>query len=119
MLAWWHAISGSEAGPVLPVDQPGTLTIAAQRISGRNPYETTITITDPDGIRAITSMIFTSDVDGATSDRTSQLARIDANTFATRALALRNARWARATVAATYADGNGVASTLRESYSIA
>ena len=108
----------SSAQPA-PVDQPGTLTIVAQRISGRNPYQVNATVTDPDGIRAVTSAIFTSAVDSQTSDRTAQFARTDANTFSTGARALRNARWARSSVVVTYTDGLGNTSTLTQSYAIA
>ena len=88
-----------------PVDNPGTLTVTAQRISGRNPYQTNVTVVDPDGIRGITSAIYTSAVDGAVSDRTTQLTRVDANTFSTGNRALRNARWQRGSVTVTYVDG--------------
>ena len=101
-----------------PVDQPGTLTVVAQRISGRNRYQVNVTITDPDGIRAVSALTFTSSVDSTVSDRTTQITRVDANTFSTGARALRNARWASASISVTYTDGLGNTATMQQSYVI-
>ena len=98
-------------------DQVGTLTVTGSRISGRNPFNVVMTLTDPDGIARITAATFTSLVDSQTSDRLSQFSRTDANTFGYNS-SLRNARWARASVSITYVDGNGVVSTLTGSYVI-
>ena len=101
---------------VTPVDTPGTYTVTGSRISGRNPYQTISVLTDTDGIRAVSSAIFTAS-DGTTSDRTSSFARTDTNTFSA-TLRLRNARWQAGSVAITYTDGNGVTSTLTDTWSI-
>ena len=113
-----HLMPFFVAEPAVP-DIPGTLAIVAQRISGRNPYQVNVTITDPDGIRAVASVVFTSAVDGTVNDRTAQLTRVDATTFSTGDRALRNARWQRASVAVTYTDGGNVTSTLTQRYAIA
>ena len=104
------AIGGSQIGgmalgsrvvyrkPVVVTDSAGVLTPNVT-LSGRN-YVFASTITDPDGIRGITSAVLTAR-DGQTA--TIDFTRRDDNTF-THAQSRRNARWASGTMRVTYVD---------------
>ena len=97
-----------------PVDQPGRLSVSVNRV-GRD-YNFTFSVSDQDGIRSVTSAIFTAS-DGRTDDGTSDFSRSDANTFAGTD-SRRNARWASGTLAVTYVDAtSGASHTLRQNWS--
>ena len=105
---------------VTPVDAPGTLTITATRISGRNPYSVSITVNDTDGITSITSASLASTDGRGNRDLmgTGSIKRRDTNTFYTDPFAFRNARWATGTASVTYTDGLGNIATITQNWSI-
>ena len=82
------------------VDRPGVFTVSVARV-GRD-YNFTFSITDPDGIRSITSAVVTAN-DGRTADALGDFSRSDANTFGGTD-SRRNARWSSGTFAVTYVD---------------
>ena len=94
-------------------DVVGTLTISVTR-SGRN-YAFAFSVTDPNGIRSITSATLTAR-DDTEANIMSDFVRSDANTFQgtdTR----RNARWSRGTIAVTYVDAtSGASHTLTRNW---
>ena len=111
-------ITGGAVGGVkfsVASDEPGRLSVSVQR-SGRN-YNFTFSVSDPNGIRSITSATARAS-DGTNADATGDFVRRNANTF-TGTDSRRNARWARGTMSVTYVDNtSGASHTLQQSWSI-
>ena len=96
-------------------DRQGTLTVGASRRSRGATIN--YSITDPNGIRGITSVIMLAD-DGTRSDVTSQITRTDANTFGGTNVRSNN-KWRVASITITYVDAaSGASHTLTESWSL-
>lgn len=106
-------LRGADYAPA--TDQPGTLTATVSR-SGQN-RNFVFRITDPDGIRSITSATLRASSDGTTANVRGDFSRSDANTFAgtdTR----RNARWNSGTLTVVYVDAtSGESRTLTATFS--
>lgn len=99
----------------LESDTPGSLSVAVTLV-GRN-YNFVLSITDPDGIRSLTSATFTAR-DGTTANVLEDFSRSDANTFAGTD-SRRNARWASGTLSVTYVDAtSGASHTLTQTWSV-
>ena len=96
-------------------DQPGTLTHGATRRQ-RGGINLACVISDPDGIASIDAAQLDS-TDGRTNDITANWVRRDANSF-THADERPGNRWREASVTVTYTDGNGVQSTLTDSWDV-
>lgn len=97
------------------VDRPGTLSVSVT-ISGRD-RNFVFSVTDPDGIRALTSAVLTSS-DNRTADVLGDFSRSDANTFAGTD-ARRNARWNSGSLGVVYVDAtSGQSHTLLERFSV-
>ena len=105
-------VSGSS---FIQSDEPGNLTVSARRTSGRTTI--TFSITDPNGIRALTSASAAAR-DGTRADFLGDFSRDDANTFSgddTRG----NARWNRGTLTVVYVDAaSGRSHTLIQTWSV-
>ena len=100
---------------VAPVDQPGTLNVSAVAGGRRNAGAVvTARLTDPDGIRSITSTELL-----ARDGQTQAIAdtRVDANTYGF-TQTYNNARWRTATMTVVYIDGTGATRTLSQAYSV-
>ena len=95
-------------------DRPGTLSVTVTRV-GRN-YNFVFSITDPDGIRSLSTATVTSASQGTVANVLGDFSRSDASTFAgtdTR----RNARWAAGTLSVTYVDNrSGATVTLTQTW---
>jgi len=96
-------------------DQPGTLTHGVTRKQGGGVNIAAI-IADPDGITSVDSATINS-TDGRSNDISANWIRRDANSF-THADDRGGNRWRRASMSVTYTDGNGVQSTLTDSWSV-
>lgn len=97
-----------------PVDQPGTLT--ASRTRQRRNHVITVSVSDPNGIRALSSVTFTAASDGTAVDGTVDFSRTDANTF-DGDFARRNSRWSSGTVTVVYVETlTGNSFTLRANW---
>ncbi len=96
-------------------DQPGTLTHGATRRQGSG-INLACVISDPDGIASIDAAQLDS-TDGRSNDITANWVRRDANSF-THADERTGTRWREASVTVTYTDGNGVQSTLTDSWDV-
>ena len=96
-------------------DRPGTLTHGATRRVGGG-INIAAVISDPDGIASVDSASITAS-DAQVVDISSNWLRRDANAF-THADGRRNNRWRIATMSVTYTDGNGVQSTLTDSWDV-
>lgn len=98
-----------------PVDRPGTLTLDATRQSRGANID--YSVTDPDGIRAVTSVVMLAG-DDTRSDVTSKIARTDANTFGGTSRRLNN-KWRVGSITIVYADAtSGASHTLTQSWSL-
>ena len=108
-------VRGQDYSPETHTDTAGTLTADATRQSrGAN---INYSITDPDGIRGVTSVIMLAD-DGTRSDVTAQITRSDANTFSGTSRRLNN-KWRVASITITYVDAvSGASHTLTQSWSL-
>ena len=106
-------VAGAEYQPAS--DTPGTLTVTASRSSGTTTFN--FSITDPDGIRSLTSATLTAR-DSTTANVRSDFSRTNANTFGgtdTR----RNARWNSGTLSVTYVDNtSGASHTLSQTWAV-
>ena len=92
-----------------PVDRPGTLAVSVV-LRGRD-YNFTFSVTDPDGIRSLTSATVTAR-DGTNANALRDFSRSNANTFAGTD-SRRNARWASGTMTVVYVDAtSGQSHTL-------
>lgn len=116
-------IAGAEASGIFlrgadyapETDQPGTLTATVSQV-GRD-YNFVFRLTDPDGIRSISSATLQAS-DARTADVLSDFSRSDANTFAGTD-SRRNARWNSGTLTVTYIDAaSGASRTLTANYSL-
>ena len=99
-----------------PVDRPGTLTVSAVA-GGRRNAGAVVTgrVTDPDGIRGITSTTLLAR-DGQT--QTIAETRVDANTYGFSQV-YNNSRWRTATLTVVYIDAtDGESKTLTETYAV-
>ncbi len=96
-------------------DRPGTLTHGATRRQGGG-INLACVIEDPDGIASIDAAQLDS-TDGRSNDITANWVRRDANSF-THADERTGNRWRTASVTVTYTDGNGVQSTLTDSWDV-
>ena len=96
-------------------DTPGTLNLSVTRSGGRTTW--TFSITDPNGIRAVTAATMTAR-DGTVANILADFTRSDANTFGgtdTRA----NARWRRGNMSVTYVDAtSGASHTLTQAWDV-
>ena len=96
-------------------DTPGSATIAVV-LRGRN-YEFTFSVTDPDGIRSVTTATLTAS-DGTQANIMGDFARNDANTF-DGVDSRRNARWRSGTMRITYVDAaSGESRTVSANWSV-
>ena len=96
-------------------DELGSLTVSASRARGRTTL--TIRLSDPNGIRAVSSATLTAR-DGTTATITGDLARADANTF-TDTDSRANARWNRGSLSVTYVDAaSGNSHTLTQTWTV-
>ena len=108
------ALVGAEQYLAAP-DQPGTLTHGVTRRQGGGVDIATI-ISDPDGIASVDSSTLTAS-DGRTSDVSTNWVRRDANSFTHTDNRTGN-RWRTGSMVLTYTDGNGVQSTLTDSWDV-
>ena len=98
----------------IPAEQEGTLTVTGVA-SGRDENYTFL-LTDPNGIRSVTSVVALTARDGNTASLT--LSRVDANTFRGNRTS-RNNRWLTATAVVTYVDTtSGDSHTITQPYTI-
>ena len=104
--------------PPEPVDRPGTLN-AGVTTSGRRNIAIAAVVSDPDGIRSIDAATLTARSDGrvVNINDSGDWVRRDANSFTHADTRGRNV-WADGTLSVTYTDGNGVQSTLTDTWSV-
>ena len=108
-------VRGSQYLAAATPDQPGTLTHGVTSRGGGGVNIAAI-IEDPDGIASVDSAQLDS-TDGRTNDISGEWVRRDANSF-THADVRTGNRWRNASMSVTYTDGNGVQSTLTDSWSL-
>lgn len=107
-------VTTDETFTVTPVaDRPGTLSVTVTQ-SGRN-YNFVMSVTDPDGIRSLTTATVTSR-DGRQASVLGDFSRSDANTFAGTD-SRRNARWSSGTLTVVYVESaSGSSRTLTQTW---
>jgi len=98
-----------------PPDQPGTITHGVTRRQGGG-IDIAAVISDPDGIATVDSAQLDA-TDGRTNDISADWVRRDANSF-THADDRTGNRWRKASMSITYTGGNGVQSTLTDSWDV-
>ncbi|MCY4470789.1 MAG: hypothetical protein OXC08_18905 [Thiotrichales bacterium] len=109
------AIGDTKVWPAAAPDQAGTLTHGATSRAGGGVNIATV-IEDPDGIASVDAAQLDA-TDGRSNDISSDWVRRDANSF-THADERTGNRWRRASMSVTYTDGNGVQSTLTDSWNL-
>ena len=109
------AIGASKVWPPARADRAGTLThgVTTRRGGG---IDIAAIIEDPDGIATVDSASLMA-TDGRNNDISGDWVRRDANSF-THADNRSGNRWRNASMSVTYTDGNGVQSTLTDSWSL-